>query len=198
MRFEIPSIGSAVNKALTVGLTNLAWQPFHPINTCIPDALPCWSMSGSTVIVEPDSVGAWLGLVGVVAGVVVTTAANWFQRNQHERTERQHELDAATGRVIAAATSVLILVQRDNSRAFMPGSEVQADLAGQAEWAAKITEAIERLQVADQVVQRYGKRKVADASGQVVSAATDLARGIGDGVPKIDDAIDSFSRVLRE
>jgi hypothetical protein len=99
--------------------------------------------------------------------------------------------------VVASATSVLILVQRDrNARPVTPTSaRTNEALAAESEWAEKITRAIERLQVADQVIQRYGQRDVAQASNRVVSAATDLARGRGGGLG-IDDAIKSFTSVL--
>jgi hypothetical protein len=154
-------------------------------------------MSGATVVVEPDSVGAWLGLIGVVAGVVITTGANWLQGTRRDRAERQRELDAATGQVIASATSVIILVQRDptaTAASTPPGD--RSGVGTQAEWAEKITAAVERLQVADQVIQRYGQRNLARASSGVVYAATDFARHRSGGILAIDKAIKSYTEVL--
>jgi hypothetical protein len=154
-------------------------------------------MSGPTVVVEPDSAGAWLGLIGVVAGVVITTGANWLQGARHSRAERQRELDTATGQVIASATSVIILVQRDataTTAATPPGA--RQSLGTEAEWAEKITAAVERLQVADQVIQRYGQRNLARASSGVVNAATDFARHGSGGILAIDKAIKSYTEVL--
>jgi hypothetical protein len=154
-------------------------------------------MSGAAVVVEPDSVGAWLGLIGVVAGVAITTGANWLQGSRRDRAERQRELDAATGQVIASATSVIILVQRDPTATAAPAPPGDRSGVGtQAEWAEKITAAVERLQVADQVIQRYGQQNLAKASNRVVYAATDFARHRSGGILAIDEAIKSYTEVL--
>jgi hypothetical protein len=156
-------------------------------------------MSGATVIVESDSVGDWLGLIGVVAGVAITTAANWFQGNRHDRGERQDELDAATGQVIASATSVIILVERDiAARSATTGAPPRDTMGDESDWADKITRAIERLQIADQVVQRYGQKDSAQASGRIVSLATEFARNRGPGASAIDDAIASFAEIVHK
>ena len=37
--------------------------------------------------IEPDSLGPWLGLIGVVTGVSITTATNWLQNRRRDRAE---------------------------------------------------------------------------------------------------------------
>jgi hypothetical protein len=114
------------------------------------------------------------------------------------RKLRQHELDTATGQVIASATLAIILVQRDlAARSVSPALSARKTLGTESEWADKITRAIERLQIADQVIQRYGQRYVAEASSRVISTATEYARG-GRAFPDVDDAIASFTRVLHK
>jgi len=134
-------------------------------------------------------------LIGVVAGVVITTGANWLQGSRRDRSDRQRELAAATGQVIASTTSVIVLVQRDPTNNPMVQS-LSASYGAQSEWAEKITRAVERLQIADQVIQRCGQKDLAKASSHVVYEATEFARRRGGEIQSVDAAIMSFTEML--
>jgi hypothetical protein len=150
-------------------------------------------MSAPTVIIESDSLDAWLGLIGVVIGVVVTTATGWLQNRRHDRTEQVRELEASKGQLIASATSIVILVGWYHGARSIPVNSSQRNILGtESEWVEKISNALERLQIADQVIQRYGKRGTAQASSRVVSETTDLARGATSSPRAVNDAIAAF------
>jgi hypothetical protein len=148
------------------------------------------------VIIKSDSVGAWLGLIGVITGAAITTATNWLQNRHRDRAEQQHELQEAKGQIIASATSKIILVEWYHGATLIPpNSSLRNNPGTESEWVEKIANALERLQIADRVIQLHGQRDVAQASSHVVSEAADLARG-GTGDPQsVDDAIASFKKV---
>jgi hypothetical protein len=148
------------------------------------------------VIIEPGSFSAWLGLVGVITGAAITTATNWLQNKHRDRAEQQHELQAAKGQLIASATSIIILVGwYHGARSIPPNSSLRNTLGTETEWVEKIANALERLQIADRVIQLHGQRDVAQASSQLVSEAAELARGGTSGPQGVDDAIASFKKV---
>jgi hypothetical protein len=150
-------------------------------------------MTTPTVIIESDSLDAWLGLIGVIMGVAITTVTSWLQNRRHDHTEQQRELQGAKGQLVASATSIVILVGwYHGARTISPNSSLRNTLGTESEWVEKITNAIERLQIADQVIQRYGQRDTAQASSRVVSESTDLARGKTSNPQGVNDAITSF------
>ena len=67
-------------------------------------------MSAPEVVIESDSLDAWLGLIGVAIGVIVTTTINWLQNRRHDHIEQLRELETSKGQLIASATSIVILV----------------------------------------------------------------------------------------
>jgi hypothetical protein len=129
----------------------------------------------------------------VIMGVAITTVTSWLQNRRHDHTEQQRELQGAKGQLVASATSIVILVGwYHGARTISPNSSLRNTLGTESEWVEKITNAIERLQIADQVIQRYGQRDTAQASSRVVSESTDLARGKTSNPQGVNDAITSF------
>jgi hypothetical protein len=150
-------------------------------------------MSAPTVIIESDSLDAWLGLIGVAIGVAVTTVTSWLQNRRHDRTEQLRELEASKGQLLASATSIVIITGWYDGARSIPADSPRRNILGtESEWVEKIANALERLQIADQVIQRYGKRGTAQASSRVVSETTDFARGIISSPQGVNDAIASF------
>jgi hypothetical protein len=142
------------------------------------------------------SFNAWLGLIGVIMGAAITTVTSWLQSRYRDHTEQQRELQAAKGQVVASATSIILLVGwYHGARSIAPNSSLRNTLGNESEWVEKITNALERLQVADQIIQRHGQIDIAQASSGIVSATTDYAGGRASGPEGIDDAITSFKMV---
>jgi len=142
------------------------------------------------------SLDAWLGLIGVITGAAITTLTGWLQSRHRDHTDQQRELQASKGLVVASATSVVLLVGwYHGARSIAPSSSLRNTLGDESEWVEKITNALERLQVADQVIQRNGEIAVAQASNLIVSATTDLARGQSEGPQAVNDAITAFKLV---
>jgi hypothetical protein len=74
---EIAAIGSRDTAgALTLKRQQARSQPLLSL-----------AMPAPPVIIEPDSLGPWLGLIGVVTGVAITTAINWLQNRRRDRAE---------------------------------------------------------------------------------------------------------------
>lgn len=156
-------------------------------------------MSGSPIIIESDALDAWLGLLGVITGAAITTVTTWFQNRHRDRAEQRRELEVAKGQLIASATSIVILVGwYHGARSISPGSDLRNVLGTESEWVEKIANALERLQLADRVIQLHGQTEVAQASGTVVSQAADLARGGRNGADDVDEAIAAFKEVWRQ
>ena len=61
-----------------------------------------------TVIVEPDAVGPWLGLVGVAVGVVLTAGVTGLQQRRKDKRERRAELLRACTELDAAVQKIRI------------------------------------------------------------------------------------------
>jgi hypothetical protein len=61
-----------------------------------------------TVVVEPDTVGPWLGLVGVAVGVLLTAGVTGLQQRRKERRERQAALLQACSDLDAAVQNLRI------------------------------------------------------------------------------------------
>jgi hypothetical protein len=152
------------------------------------------AVTAPPVIVEPDSLAAWLGLIGVVAGIALTTATNWLQSRSGDHAERQRELQAAEGQLIASATSIVILSGWYQGARQPAKSSPSNTLGTESEWVEKIVSALERLQIADRVIQRRGQKDVAHASRHVVSQATGRARGTTDS-QSVNYAIEAFRQI---
>jgi hypothetical protein len=58
-----------------------------PSASASPQPLLSLAMPVPPVIIEPDSLGPWLGLLGVVTGAAITTATNWLQNRRRDRAE---------------------------------------------------------------------------------------------------------------
>jgi hypothetical protein len=145
------------------------------------------------VIIESDSLGAWLGLIGVLTGAAVATATTWVQRWYGDRSDRRKALEAAKGQLIAAATSLIVLVTwYHGARRIEPESQPRNALGSESEWVEKIAKALERVQIADRTIQLDAGIDIAVASGLIVSQATDYARGYTRDPEELDRAITSF------
>lgn len=141
------------------------------------------------------SLGAWLGLIGVVTGAAITTGATWLQNRHRDRLEQQRELQAAIGQVTASATSIVLLVGWYHGARNIPqNSSLRNTMGDESEWVEKITNAVERLHVADQVIQRYGHDSLASASADLVFMSTEYARGRSNTSDSVNEAITSFKK----
>ena len=108
----------------------------------------------------------------LLTGAAITTATSWLQNRHCDRAEQQRELQAAKGQLIASATSVIVLVGwYHGARSISPNSSLRNTLGTETEWVEKIANALERLQMADRVIQLHGQSDVAQASDHVVPEA---------------------------
>jgi hypothetical protein len=53
------------------------------------------------VIVEPDSASAWIGIIGVLAGVQVTAGLDWLRGWRTGRKKRRQEIHGVVDQLIA-------------------------------------------------------------------------------------------------
>jgi hypothetical protein len=117
-----------------------------------------------TVIVEPDSIGAWIGLAGVAVGALLTGGVTWLQGARRERKERSSATEHACTELWAAAESVQLL-----SRMLRVGTEVPV-----LEWSQAIATAVNRVIIAADTVNRLAPGDLGKAALSVAAAALDI------------------------
>lgn len=64
-------------------------------------------MSSTSVIIEPDSASAWIGLAGVAVGVLLTGSLELLRSRLTQRSERQREANQAVSELRASASSLI-------------------------------------------------------------------------------------------
>lgn len=103
----------------------------------------------TTVIVEPDSLSAWIGLAGVAVGALLSTAGSWMQRRWAEGSNRRREFyDAADDLRGSAQTLIMTLEAAERL------GDKQAALTF---WMPKVMGQLERLERAVGVIVQQSK-----------------------------------------
>jgi hypothetical protein len=60
------------------------------------------------VIVEPDTIGPWIGIVGVVLGIAITTVTDSLRSRRKEGKERLWANQAAADEHLAAPNALIV------------------------------------------------------------------------------------------
>lgn len=116
-----------------------------------------------TVIVEPDSIGAWIGLAGVALGALLTGGVTWLQGARRERKERNAAIQQACTELWAAAHNVQLLCAMLRGAA---GAEFPA-----LEWTQTVAAAVSRVIIAADTVNHLAPRDLGNAALDVAAAA---------------------------
>lgn len=139
-----------------------------------------------TVIVEPDSFSAWIGVAGVGIGVVLSAGVQIVRDVMRGRKDRTRELTEAVDTMLGACNQLAILVAIRQQ----PGVRDEPALA----WAEATNREAERIQTAAHVVQRYARHEVGEAAGQLAVTVFEV---IGSEnpvlqMPRVYGALDAF------
>jgi hypothetical protein len=142
-----------------------------------------------TVIVEPDSVGAWLGLAGVALGAALTTGATWLQSLRGDRKAKRREIIAAADDLRAGATLYLLITvsfdRADNRKKSL------------LDWMPLVMDQTERIQRSAEVIQRLGPPRLAELAANVADEALSFEGGIMGATEPVHAAIRAFTDELR-
>jgi hypothetical protein len=125
------------------------------------------------VIVEPDEIGPWIGLAGVIVGAAITVVVDWLRSKRTEHKERRRANRAAADELFAAANGLI------TARGAYNTPQAQAEPAYQ--WISLLMEQCERVQKASQELVRYASPELANLAVQVSSAALKTAVHPGEG-----------------
>lgn len=144
-----------------------------------------------TVIVEPDSLSAWLGLAGVGVGALLTAGVAWLQSRHSERKDRQRQEIQAITDLGASAESLRMTVV-----ALFAAS--QNDPNAIRDWVPAITGLLDRVHKADATIARLSKPPLVTAADALAAAARDYAHGFGKSDSAgLKTAIETFSGASR-
>jgi hypothetical protein len=140
-----------------------------------------------TVIVEPDSLSAWLGLAGVGVGVLSTLGTAWVQERYSSRKEKHREISGAAAELRASADGLRVIVA-----AFVASKN---DPNAIRDWMPIIGGLVERVQKADAVIARLAQPPLAKAAADLAGAVGNFAEAFGESGTKdaLKTAIKDFS-----
>jgi hypothetical protein len=144
-----------------------------------------------TVIVEPDSLSAWLGLAGVVVGALLGFGTAWVQQRLSERKDRQHEISRSARELLSAADSLLITV---NALAVVPH-----DADAIRNWVPAITTQLDRVVRADATIAGLADPPLVSAADKLSEEAHKFANGLGtQDNTALQSEIDAFRVASRQ
>jgi hypothetical protein len=124
-----------------------------------------------TVIVEPDSLSAWLGLAGVGVGVLSTLGTAWLQARYGGRKEKHRELSNATAELLASAEGLRVIVAAFAASRNEPNAI--------RDWMPVIAGLVERVQKADAVIARLAQPALVKAAADLAGAARNFVQEYG-------------------
>lgn len=146
----------------------------------------------TTVIVESDSLSAWIGLAGVALGALLSAGGSWTQRRWTEGSNRRREFHKAAND-LRASTQTLIMTLEASDRL----DDRQTALTF---WMPKVMVQLERLDRAVEIIAQHSKPGVAalaEAVAYEVAAYASSAPTKRDA-SKTRDAIAEFAAEVRK
>src|ERR1700722_5354883 len=143
------------------------------------------------VIVEPDTLGPWLGLGGVVAGALLGFGGAWGQQRVADRKGQSREANQAAADLLTGANGLRMTV---GALAVSTG-----DGAELRHWVPLITELQKQVEQADLTLTRLSAKPLADAAHDLNEAARQYVQSRGAAADKTDLAtkITVFSDAAR-
>jgi hypothetical protein len=135
----------------------------------------------TTVNVEPDTLGPWVGLVGVLVGGLLTAATTWLLDRRREKRERRTALLNACAELDAAAENTRVY-----SRALRgQRPEDFGNLADALSWAGAIATVMERINTLASTIAELGPEEVGSVAWRLAQAAF----GVMGGDPEANETL---------
>jgi hypothetical protein len=148
------------------------------------------------VIVQPDTIGPWIGVVGVVLGIAITTATDGLRSRRRDRKERLRANQAAADELLAAANTLIVVRGMFDMAVSSPGYGGQGD--SPSEWVMLWVRQSERIQKASEELQRYGPDNLAALGIKVAQAANVTPVRVKEDFPKeLENLLAEFATVMR-
>jgi hypothetical protein len=147
----------------------------------------------TTVIVQADSTGAWIGLAGVALGALLSTGGTWLQRRWSEHREQRRSVKEAIDELPVAARTLLLTLQ-----SYRGSDDAEQALLA---WTPLMTAQMERVQRAAQTIMRYstpGLASMAEAVTDAIIPPSPRVQGATLDETKFHDAIEAFTSEARE
>lgn len=131
-------------------------------------------MAGVSIIVQSpsDDLAAWIGLVGVAVGVLLTTGVEWLRDRRTQRRENHRALREAVDELTDAAQTVVMLLMNAKIKGAQSDNRLDFVLALAAN--------LGRSNAAAVTVIRLGSSQLADAAVKVRQAAVDMSTLAGE------------------
>jgi hypothetical protein len=162
-----------------------------------PDPVrPCTGQTrraiGMQVIIEPDDIGPWVGLAGVIVGAAITVTVDWLRSRRTEAKERRRANQAAADELFAAANALITVRGVYNTQ--------QAQAEPMHQWISLLMTQAERVQKSSEKLVRYAPPDLANLAMQVASAALKTAVHMGEGgfPAELERAMNKFAEKMRE
>lgn len=112
----------------------------------------------TVVVVQSDDLAAWIGLAGVVVGVVLTEGFDWLKSRRAEQRQKRQELLRAGDELAQASTAVADLFrQAGNSVNELP-------------WIEALNARQSALMRAHRTIREAGVKEIDDAADEIVAA----------------------------
>jgi hypothetical protein len=148
------------------------------------------------VIVEPDTIGPWIGVVGVVLGIAITTATDSLRSGRKDRKERLRANQAAADELLAAANTLIVVRGMFDMAVSPQGYGGQGD--SPVEWIMLWVRQSERIQKASEELVRYGPDNLAALGMRVAKAANVTPVRAKEDFPKeLENILSEFATAMR-
>ena len=143
------------------------------------------------VVVEPDTLGPWLGLVGVGVGVILGGVLEWWRGWLADRKTQRSEIDQAAQELRAAASTLMIAVSAFKNAPQSPETTFT--------WTQAMLTYTSRLQAAAWTVSRKSPH-LADAALRLDQAAVTFLQSGGkdDTIKPVQEAQAAFTALARD
>jgi hypothetical protein len=114
----------------------------------------------TTVVVQPDDLGAWIGVAGVAVGVVLAAGIDWWRSRRTGRKELRQRLMQAGSDLAAAAT------------AYQRTTRAAGTAMNEPAWHELIQTRLDAMRIASLTINLAGDISIHHASLQIVKAAS--------------------------
>jgi hypothetical protein len=139
----------------------------------------------ASVIVEPDSASAWIGLAGVALGALLSTGATWLQRRSSALKHEHTDIREAIVEMLTGAEALDKAVSVPNSSKGSGGSLLL--------WVQFVTSQTEKVEKAALKVgiSRYATAELTASAGKVAATTILCARleGADGSLEKLREAV---------
>jgi hypothetical protein len=112
----------------------------------------------TVVVVQSDELAAWIGVAGVVVGVVLTAGIDWWKSRRAEQKQKRKELIRAGDELAQASAAVAEL------------SRLAGNSANEVPWIEALNARQSAIIRAHRTIREAGVKEIDDAADEIVAA----------------------------